>query len=52
MTQERLTDLAILSIEKTTFESISFDDISLTNLLNERNAKSTCRLGVVNTVNC
>ena len=27
MTQERLTDLAILSIEKTTFELISFDDI-------------------------
>jgi hypothetical protein len=27
MTQERLTNLAILSIEKTTFESCSFDDI-------------------------
>lgn len=27
MTQERLTNLAILSIEKTTFESISYDDI-------------------------
>jgi len=27
MTQERLTDLAILSIEKTTVELISFDDI-------------------------
>jgi hypothetical protein len=27
MTQERLTDLAILSIEKTTFELINFDDI-------------------------
>ena len=27
MTQERLANLAILSIEKTTFESISYDDI-------------------------
>ena len=27
MTQERLTNLAILSIEKTTFESIRNDDI-------------------------
>jgi len=27
MTQERLTDLAILSIENTTFELISFNDI-------------------------
>ena len=27
MTQERFTDLAILSIENTTFELISFDDI-------------------------
>ena len=27
MTQERLTNFAILSIEKTTFEAISYDDI-------------------------
>jgi len=44
MTQERLTALAILSVEKTTFDLIrlSFDDI-IDKFAERKHAKSTCR---------